>query len=89
LVRNFKVDPQNIEIEVTESVFAANFEDINEILGDLKDSGISIAIDDFDTGYSSLARETSVQAIHLLRGRSRSMQAALKLTSTSLISCWR
>jgi EAL domain-containing protein (putative c-di-GMP-specific phosphodiesterase class I) len=62
LVRNFKVDPQNIEIEVTESVFAANLEDINEILGDLKASGISIAIDDFGTGYSSLAREIEINA---------------------------
>ncbi len=61
-IESSKVDPRNVEIEVTESVFAANFEDINEILGNLKDSGISIAIDDFGTGYSSLAREIEINA---------------------------
>lgn len=62
LIGDHKVEPQNIEIEVTESVFAANFDDINEILGNLKDSGVSIAIDDFGTGYSSLAREIEINA---------------------------
>lgn len=61
-IESMKVDPRNVEIEVTESVFAANFEDINEILGNLKDSGISVAIDDFGTGYSSLAREIEINA---------------------------
>ena len=62
VIKDADVDPRNVEIEVTESVFAANFEDINEILGNLKDSGISIAIDDFGTGYSSLAREIEINA---------------------------
>lgn len=61
-IENSKVDPRNVEIEVTESVFATNFEDVNDILGDLMDSGISIAIDDFGTGYSSLARELEIKA---------------------------
>ncbi|MDY0287758.1 MAG: EAL domain-containing protein [Sphaerochaeta sp.] len=51
------IDPAHIELEITESVFASNYQEINEILGELKTSGIKISIDDFGTGYSSLARE--------------------------------
>ena len=52
-----QVDPQNVCLEITESVFAANFQELNNILGELKATGIHISIDDFGTGYSSLARE--------------------------------
>ena len=52
-----QVNPANIGLEVTESVFASNYQEINSILGELKSLGIKIAIDDFGTGYSSLARE--------------------------------
>ena len=47
---------QNIDLEITESVFSDNYRKINEKLGDIKANGISISIDDFGTGYSSLAR---------------------------------
>ena len=52
-----KINPQNVCIEITESVFISDFEYINNIIGKLRDKGIHIAIDDFGTGYSSLARE--------------------------------
>ena len=48
---------QSIGIEITETVFSSNFQEINRILGLLKSSGIQITIDDFGIGYSSLARE--------------------------------
>jgi EAL domain-containing protein (putative c-di-GMP-specific phosphodiesterase class I)/GGDEF domain-containing protein len=57
LISEMQVNPENICIEITESVFASNFEDINNIISKLKDAGLHIAIDDFGTGYSSLARE--------------------------------
>lgn len=57
VINNLQVDPSNICLEITESIFASNYQEINRILGKLKDSGIKIAIDDFGTGYSSLARE--------------------------------
>jgi EAL domain-containing protein (putative c-di-GMP-specific phosphodiesterase class I) len=51
------IDPNNIDIEITESTFTADFDEINNILEKLKETGLRIAIYDFGTGYSSLARE--------------------------------
>lgn len=52
-----KVDPYNLCIEITESIFVDNLKEINKKLEKLKELGIKIAIDDFGTGYSSLARQ--------------------------------
>jgi PAS domain S-box-containing protein len=57
MIKDARVHPENICIEITESVVASNYEEMNRILGELSDSKIHIAIDDFGTGYSSLARE--------------------------------
>ncbi len=70
MVAAMQVNPAHIEIEITESVFASNFLEINEILADLKASGIKISIDDFGTGYSSLARERELNVNSLKIDRS-------------------
>lgn len=57
MIKEMNVCPDNIGIEITESVFSSSYEEINHILGELKDAGLHIAIDDFGTGYSTLARE--------------------------------
>ncbi|NCC58768.1 MAG: EAL domain-containing protein, partial [Synergistales bacterium] len=57
MIREAEVCPENIGIEITESVFSMDYQGINRVLGSLRDSGLHIAIDDFGTGYSSLARE--------------------------------
>ncbi len=54
---DMNVNPNNVEIEVTESIFYGNNQEINRILKLFKSRGIQIAIDDFGTGYSSLSRE--------------------------------
>ncbi|HQA07261.1 MAG TPA: EAL domain-containing protein [Syntrophomonadaceae bacterium] len=51
-----QINPYNIGIEITESVFASDFEHINNILEILGNAGLHIAIDDFGIGYSSLTR---------------------------------
>lgn len=48
-------NPNNLEIEITESVAMENITRTSSKLNDLKRRGISIAIDDFGTGYSSLS----------------------------------
>ncbi len=57
MINKMKINPENITLEITESIFSTSYCEINMILGRLKELGIKIAIDDFGTGYSSLARE--------------------------------
>ena len=57
MISEMHLNPQNIGIEITESIFASDHVYINNIISRLRDAGLHIAIDDFGTGYSSLARE--------------------------------
>ncbi len=57
MITGMQILPDNIGIEITESVFSVDYQGINRVLGTLRDSGLHVAIDDFGTGYSSLARE--------------------------------
>ncbi len=48
------LDPEYLELEITESVLMENAEATRETIRQLKDMGVHLAIDDFGTGYSSL-----------------------------------
>jgi len=52
---NKLVRSPNFVIEITERVFAEDYERISKILHFLKERGFKVAIDDFGTGYSCLA----------------------------------
>jgi len=47
-------DPHNLELEVTENMMMENIETVTPILYKLHELGVSISIDDFGIGYSSL-----------------------------------
>lgn len=51
-----EIDPHSLEIEITESIVTKMSLTIEPILSRLKAIGVTIAIDDFGTEYSSLAR---------------------------------
>ncbi len=55
LLEEFGVEPNLLEIELTESLLMENTEYSWEQLRVLKRTGIRIAVDDFGTGYSSLS----------------------------------
>lgn len=55
LLEEHKVNPRDIELEITESVLIDDFDQVVEKLHTLKDYGIRISLDDFGTGYSSLS----------------------------------
>jgi len=57
IINDMVIDPCNVNIEITESVFVSEYERINNVIKTINNTGIHIAIDDFGTGYSSLARE--------------------------------
>jgi EAL domain-containing protein (putative c-di-GMP-specific phosphodiesterase class I) len=48
------INPAQLEFELTESVLMNALEVVQELLEQLRERGISLAIDDFGSGYSSL-----------------------------------
>jgi len=55
LLDKYHVRPQDIELEITESVFIDDFQSVLMKLKSLRAYGIKISLDDFGTGYSSLS----------------------------------
>ncbi len=53
-VKESGILPQNLTLEVTESLAINDMERMKEILASIKKLGVRIALDDFGTGYSSL-----------------------------------
>lgn len=49
------LEPQRLELEITESLLIDRPDEVLATLQRLKDLGVSIAMDDFGTGYSSLS----------------------------------
>jgi diguanylate cyclase (GGDEF)-like protein len=49
------LSPQRLELELTERVLVADFQDISRKMGQLRDLGVYLSVDDFGTGYSSLS----------------------------------
>jgi EAL domain-containing protein (putative c-di-GMP-specific phosphodiesterase class I) len=61
------VPPDAVELEITESVAMENLEGTREVLQRLRATGVTISIDDFGTGHSSLSvlQQLKVQRLKL------------------------
>ena len=55
LIFEFRIDPELLEIEITEGVMINNMSDAIEKLRQIKALGCRVSLDDFGTGYSSLS----------------------------------
>lgn len=54
ILKETKLEPGDIELEITESILMESFESIKQPLDKLCSNNIMVALDDFGTGYSSL-----------------------------------
>ncbi|MGD0107310.1 MAG: EAL domain-containing protein [Rhodopila sp.] len=54
-LRESGLEPERLELEITETVMLEGTDAVLEILHQLRNSGVRIALDDFGTGYSSLS----------------------------------
>ncbi len=54
------VDPERITLEITESALLSDRDSVAARLARLRDAGVKVAVDDFGTGYASLAYLTSL-----------------------------
>ena len=54
IITETKVDPQNLEIEITEMTMMDYSDELINKIKEIKGLGITISVDDFGTGYSSL-----------------------------------
>jgi diguanylate cyclase (GGDEF)-like protein len=54
-IRDYNVDPDLLELEVTEGVLVTDYAIAEKLLSKIRAIGMTVSIDDFGTGYSSLA----------------------------------
>ncbi len=55
IIRKTGINCRNLELEITETVLLENYTIINGVLQKLRNMGVEISMDDFGTGFSSLA----------------------------------
>ncbi|RHX87326.1 putative bifunctional diguanylate cyclase/phosphodiesterase [Leptospira stimsonii] len=66
ILEETNTDPQELELEITESALAGDPNLTLDVLNSLHRSGITLSLDDFGTGYSSLS-SLSQYPIHTLK----------------------
>lgn len=86
LVQSYGLEPRWLGLEITESVFVKNLEEISESVRQLKQYGYSIWLDDFGAGYSSLnvLKDVPFDVIKIDRGLLGS--GAIAPTNKSIIT---
>jgi len=55
ILREVGLEPERLEIEITEGLLLQNSPEVQATLNKLRASGVRVALDDFGTGYSSIS----------------------------------
>lgn len=69
-IKEFDVPPQYIELELTESVIFDNHQNISNFITSLHEHGLTVSMDDFGSGYSSLnmLKDIPIDVLKIDRG---------------------
>jgi len=90
IIKKHRINPVQLELEITESVYMQDFNSINQKLFQLRELGISISMDDFGTGFSSFYRlkETYLDILKMDRTFIKNIDSSLddKHISKDIIS---
>ena len=83
ILKRYDVDPRSLHLEITES---AAFRDIGRArreIGELRDAGVKVYLDDFGEGYATLRylRELGVDAVKLDRHYARDIETSTRARS--------
>ncbi len=54
LIAGHGVEPDQVVLELTEQALAVDFDSVAAVVAELRAGGVSVAVDDYGTGYSSL-----------------------------------
>ncbi|MBR3718519.1 MAG: EAL domain-containing protein, partial [Firmicutes bacterium] len=54
LMTKYQLKPQDYYLEITESAYTEDSEQLLAVVGQLREEGFSVEMDDFGSGYSSL-----------------------------------
>ena len=77
-LNNTHIPPENLELELTESIIMDDTKSAFRCLNDLKELGLKISVDDFGTGYSSLSylKELPVDTLKIDRSFVTGMESS-------------
>ena len=85
LIDKYKVDPNYLEIELTEMSGYDNYEKLEQFIKEMKSKGVHISIDDFGTGYSSLNLLTDLEVDTVKLDRSYSVRLDKETEKTKVL----
>ncbi len=87
LLRRSAIAPEQVTLEITESVLMADPAQAHAVLTRLSALGVRVAIDDFGTGYSSLAylKQLPVDAVKIDKSFVQSMGATETTKDTAIV----
>ncbi|MFV2017460.1 putative bifunctional diguanylate cyclase/phosphodiesterase [Micromonospora sp. LOL_023] len=69
-LRAHDIPPSQLILELTETLTISQLEVVDQVLGQLRDAGVRLALDEFGTGYSSLSMLSRVPVHELKIARS-------------------